>query len=49
MNEVYTRLGEMTTTMKNLRDILDLGTVTGSWVHSLKSSCELLLLYNLLF
>jgi centrosomal protein CEP70 len=25
MNEVYTRLGEMTTAMRNLRDILALG------------------------
>ena len=25
MNEVYTRLGEMTNTMRNLRDVLDLG------------------------
>lgn len=25
MNEVYTRLGEMTNTMRNLREVLDLG------------------------
>lgn len=25
MNEVYSRLGEMTNTMRNLRDVLDLG------------------------
>lgn len=25
MNEVYTKLGEMTNAMRNLRDILDLG------------------------
>lgn len=27
MNEVYTRLGVMTNTMRNLRDVLDLGTL----------------------
>lgn len=27
MNEVYTRLGEMTNTMRNLRDVLELGNL----------------------
>lgn len=27
MNEVFTRLGEMTNTMRNLRDVLELGNL----------------------
>lgn len=30
MNEVYTRLGEMTNAMRNLRDVLDLGNDSSS-------------------
>lgn len=33
MNEVYTKLGEMTTVMKNLRDVLELGDLQLDFFH----------------
>lgn len=49
MNEVYTRLGEMTNTMRNLRDELQLGNiqlesepVSAGCLHSRNEMTELL-------
>lgn len=42
MNEVYTRLGEMTNIMRNLQDILQLGTLqlqSTSYLYPLLSVC----------
>ncbi|XP_029024393.3 centrosomal protein of 70 kDa-like isoform X1 [Betta splendens] len=39
MNEVYTRLGEMTTAMRNVRDVLDLGTVQYTAAECIHCMC----------
>lgn len=41
MNEVYTKLGEMTNAMRNLRDVLELGNQTS---HAFYSFIQLLLI-----
>lgn len=44
MNEVYTRLGELTNAMRNLRDILDLGKA-----HSVKEELNRCMPLKVLF